>query len=113
MRIAAPTHSEFPPAFGQGPEDGRITHTIGNPSLPDGRMDSPPLLGGGPNLDLGTFQVRSGVDDGGPDPFADVDDHRALAGARRFLGDGVVVRVRRRRHEATLGALYPLWGTPK
>lgn len=114
MRVAAPTDPKFPLALRKGPEDGRMAHTIGNPSLPDGRMDSLPLLGPGTDFDLGTCQVGMGIDDGGSDPFSDVNDHCALAGAGRLLSDGVVVKVRRRRrHDAMLGALYPLCGTPK
>jgi hypothetical protein len=64
------------------------------------------------NLELGAVEVGFRRDDGRPQPFPDIDEHCALAGARRLLDREMCVLVcRHARHNATLGALYPL--TPR
>ncbi len=107
--MGAATYPEFPVAFVQRTENGGVANDTAGPSLPDSRMDSPPFLGRGPNFELGAVQVGVGEDDGRPDPFSNVDHDCALTGTGRLLGCGVGMEThRRRRHEVTLGALYPL-----
>jgi len=114
LGVSVPAHAQFPHAFGKGTEDGGIAHGTGQPSLPDGGMGSPPFVRRRPNLELLAVQFEVGVDDGCPHSFPDVDDDGALARTWRLLGDSVAVTVVRHvRHDATLGALYPLWGTPR
>jgi hypothetical protein len=114
LGVSVPANAQFPDAFGKGTEDRCIAHGTGEPSLPDGGMGSPPFVRRRPNLELLAVQDGVGIDDGCPHPFSDVNDDRALAGTWWLLGDSVAVMVAGHvRHEATLGALYPLWGTPR
>ncbi len=114
LLVGSAAHTKFPVSLGQCTEDGRIPHGTAKPSLPDGRVLSPPLFCHRSNFELGAVQIRIGEDDSRAHSLTNIDNHCAFTGTGGMFGDRVgVMAHRRRRHEATLGALYPLWGGPR